>query len=50
MQCKLSDPHKTYMTNTNMKGIDVENHESNDSHICPVSARFQEAIEILSEL
>lgn len=33
-----------------MKGIDVENHKSNDSHICPVSARFQEATEILSEL
>lgn len=49
-QCKLRDPHNADMTNTNMKGIDVENHKSNDSHICPVSAWFQEAIEISCEL
>lgn len=34
----------------NMKGVDVENHEPNDSHICSVPARFQEPTEILSKL
>lgn len=49
-QHKLSDPHKTSVTDMNMKGVDVEIRETNERHLCSVPARFQEPIEILSKL
>lgn len=47
---KLSDPHKTSVTDMNMKGVDVEICETNERHLCSVPARFQEPTEILSKL